>query len=263
VCDLPFSTLRDLLSGIEAFLADTPEAVEEADDFAVNFAFAAEEGIDISSAFASPARDAAASRDPHPGPAVLPGYAPVAPGAGRPRPFPGAVLRIDASGEALVILDTLAPPGDIATPKVLLRDDGLGFAVHRQAAEGDARPPYALRLPAGCLPGAIERLACDIPLVASERADHLLFTPLPEFATRTTAPYPPLGTAPADARASPHTASRPVEAAAAWRRVRGIAAATAIAMLAGAVLLASAQTPALPPETPVDALRAGLFRTAP
>ena len=254
-CDLPFSTVRSLVSGVEEFLAANPGAVEEADDFAVNFTFATEEGIDVSSAVAE------STYAPHAASAVLPGYAPIAPGAARKRPFAKAVLRIDADGNALVILDPSAPTGEIATPEVLVRNDGIGFAVHRQAVKGGSHHPYALRLPHGSLPEALEGFECEIPLVSSERDDHLLFTPLPGLAQRRVEPSLSFG--PTHAEPAPSGVLRALEARLTKPRLRGFGVATGVAMFLTMVFISTASTRALPPDSPVDALRASLFQVEP
>ena len=237
-CDLPLSTLRELVSGIERFLASSPDVVEEAEDFALNFAFAAEEGIDLSSAF---------TPTTHAAPAVLPGYVPLAAGAAGLHPFPDAVLRVAQSGEALVILDPSLPEGVIATPQILQRDDGIGFAVLREGVKQGQHQPNALRLEPGILPKALERMACDIPLACVARADYLVFTPIIGFAVQPTASIAPVSGAISDAKAS------------SWRMQRAVGAVAGVALLVAVAMLSSAPTGALPPETPVDALRAGLF----
>ena len=236
--DLPVNTLRDLVSGIEKFLASSPDVVEEAEDFAVNFAFAAEEGIDLSGAL---------TPTTHVAPALLPGYVPLRSDAAALRPFPDAVLRITVSGEALVILNPASPPGVITTPEILVRDDGIGFAVPREALTQGQHQPYAVQLAHGSLPKALERFACDIPLACLARADHVLFTPILGFAVQPAASNTPVGGAISEAKPS------------SWRIPRAVGAVAGVALLAAVALFSSAPTRALPPETPVDALRAGLF----
>lgn len=237
-CDLPLNTLRELVSGIEKFLASSPDVVEEAEDFAVNFAFAAEEGIDLSGAF---------TPSTHAAPPVLPGHVPLRAGAASLRPFPDAVLRVAESGEALVILNPSLPLGAIATPEILLRDDGIGFAVLRETVMQGQHQPNALQLEHGSLPKALERMACDIPLACFAHADHVLFTPIIGFAVQPAASNTPVGDAVSLAKPS------------SWRMQRAVGAVAGVALLAAVALLSSAPTRALPPETPVDALRAGLF----
>ncbi|MFA8386190.1 MAG: hypothetical protein ACEPO2_11245 [Pelagibaca sp.] len=237
-CDLPQSTLRDLVSGIEKFLASSPDVVEEAEDFAVNFAFAAEEGIDLSGAL---------TPTTHAPPAVLPGYVPLKTGAAGLRPFPNAVLRIAESGEALVILNPSLPLGAIATPEILLRDDGIGFAVSRDAVMQGQHEPYALQLAPGSLPKALERRVCDIPLACFAHADHVLFTPILAFAVQPAVSTTPAGAAISDAKPS------------SWRIQRAVGAVAGVALIAAVAMFSSAPTRTLQPETPVDALRAGLF----
>lgn len=237
-CDLPPDTLRELVSGIEKFLASSPDVVEEAEDFAVNFAFAAEEGIDLSGAL-TPAERAA--------PPVLPGYVSPASGAAGMRPFPDAVLRITEAGEALIILNPSLPLGAIATPEILLRDDGIGFAMPREAVMQGEQQSNTLQLQNGSLPKALERTACDIPLACFARADHVFFTPIIGFAVQSAASNTPVGDAFSLAKPS------------SWRTQHAVGAVAGIALLAAVALLSSDHTQALPPETPVDALRAGLF----
>lgn len=247
VCDLPFSAVSNLLAGVEDFLARFPDAVDEADDFAVNFGFAADEGIALGRFLIpdSAARDATPAAKPVPGLAGYAAFDPAAPVSAR------YVLRVDAAGQAMVLRADAAQEAPLALPPILLRDDGLGLAV----ALGDlAGRPAGFRLPESCLPWLSRDVPRDLPLWAQERDGHLLFAFLPDAAAPTP-PTPPALTpedamprAPRAFPTLPRLFRRPL-----W------AAAAATAVTVAALILSLPEDAAATPGTATDALRVLMF----
>lgn len=266
-CDMPFSAVADLQSAVEAFLARAPEAVDEADDFAVNFGFAVEEGISFP-ALAPTARteapappDAALAPDtPPPGHSALPS----APASSLP-PHARPVLRLRAAGPAMVVFDPDSPVLAPVAPPVFLRDDGLGLAVARRALRGPEGVAGAILLPDGALPWLPAGAEGDLPLIATERGAHLFLSLLPEWAW----PAAPLSPTPPEAEAELPTPSHPTPWIARAKAILGgwrgpatagaVAAAIVVGLGWGAGWQGAPDAPRATAAAPVDALRAGLF----
>lgn len=179
--DLSFSAVAELRSAVEDFLSRFPQAVEEADDFAVNFGFAADEGIALPALIgpSQPAARADPSTVQETRANPLPGYVPLSAVPALPSPYPCAMLRVKADGGLTVLLDPDLPALSAADLPVLLREDGMGFAVPM-----DALPPEiaALRLPAGCMGWIPKGVEGEIPLWTVERGGFLIVSFLPEWA---------------------------------------------------------------------------------
>lgn len=267
-CDLPFSAVAALQSSVEDFLSRYPEAIDEADDFAVNFGFAVEEGIAfpalvLQDAAAAPPRDIAPPRAD----AGLAGYRALTPDAVPVPPrFGKPVLRVSPDGALMVVLDPDNPVLAATTPPVLLRDDGLGLAVPRAVLHGPDGVLRGLRLPTACLPWLPRDVEGDLPLLAVESGDYLLLSLLPEWAWPVAEPARSL-TEPAAAEDAPNLSRLLPNALrslvnSGWRtRVTGFAALSVLVVGAGLGLaqLGDAGHDIRTSAAPVDALRAGLF----
>lgn len=272
-CDLSFSAVAELRSAVEDFLSRFPEAVEEADDFAVNFGYAADEGIALP-ALLGPSLPAVPAGSPpthQSGMNPLSGYVPLSDMPALPSPFPGAVLRVNADGGLMILLDPDLPVLSAVAPSVLLREDGMGLAVPTDALSSGA---VALRLPAGCLPWIPQGVEGEIPLLAVERSGYLLLSFLPEWAWITPqdanaataqAEADQGGKWGADGPALRRWVARCRDAVRdRWRKpLAGLALLVATVIAVGAGLgvagRGDAQSGAAIPAAAVDALRAGLF----
>lgn len=268
-CDLPFSAVADLRSAVEDFLSRFPEAVEEADDFSVNFGYAVEEGIAFPALSASPGMTPAADAQvPAALPTVetaLPGYLPPSDALALPR-FSRPVLRVSAEGGLMVLLDPDLPALAATTPPVLLREDGMGLAVPVDALRAPDGTLRALRIPAGHLPWIPQGVEGEIPLVAVERGGYLLLSFLPEWAW--SAPDTAQAEAPAAWQTEPEAPKRGWVKAlmsalcSLWhKRLIGAAATSAIVVGVGLGMAqrGDAQAEGARSAAPVDVLRAGLF----
>lgn len=249
VCELPFSAVADLLAGVEDFLARFPDAVDEADDFAVNFGFAVDEGI---------AFPALLQTDPSTLPETTPPPAPVLAGYSvyqGPTPTFRPFLRIGVTGDLIVVPDPDQPVLTAITPEVMVRDDGLGLAVSLDVAVAPDGAMRALRLPAGCLPWLPRDSAQDVPLLAVTRGGYLLLSPLPDLAGQA-----PPASLPEPDTESPLAWLDGLRAALGghWRR-RVMGAATVSTLLIAAVWLGGGHQPDSKPVSSVESLRAGLF----
>lgn len=176
-CDMPFAVVARLQAGIESFLARTPEAIEEAADFAVNYCFAADEGLDPSALVRG--TGTAAPQDPDPGDKAgdLPGFRPFdrdfAPiSASRP-----ALLWRSASGDLVLLGDPDAEPVRLAAQDLLVREDGLALAIRRDGTFASGSLPGHILLPEGCL--AFDPPPSGCPVLIQVRARHFLVTPSP------------------------------------------------------------------------------------
>ena len=266
-CDLPFSAVADLRSAVEDFLSRFPEAVDEADDFSVNFGYAVDEGIAFPALLTqTPAPPVAVSDGPvapiAPAAPTLAGYVALSDGQSPPIRFSRPVLRVSADGGLLVLLDPDMPVLASSSPPVLLREDGMGLAVPVDALHSPEGALCALRLAAGCLPWLPEGVEGEIPLVATERGGFLLLSFLPEWAW--SAPRAEADDRPAwqAEPTAPRATLLPEALVGFWRRrLIGVAAVVAIVIGAGFGVAGrgDAKDDPVPPVAAVDALRAGLF----
>lgn len=247
-CELPFSAVADLLAAVEAFLARFPAAVEEAEDFAINFDFAADEGIPFPALIPPDA--------PEPDPArptrVLPaGFHPFDVAAHATlRPF----LRVDPAGDLLVVPDAGLPVLSATTADILLRDDGLALALPALALCGPQAMQRAIRLPHGCLGWMPRHAGQDIPLLAVTQGDYVILSLLPEWA------WPEPVIRPAETRPSRWIGWQAIRntLGAAWR-MRLVGALTLSTLVIGAFWLGDGPPPESPRLRTVEVLRAGLF----
>lgn len=174
-CDMAFSAVAELRVGIESFLARTPDAVEEAADFSVNFGFAADEGLDpvalVRSALA-PAEPPATDDD-----GDLPGYHRLDPSCAEQSRFLPALLWRAPSGELAIITDPDASPVQVSPADVRIRDDGMALAIRRSGLAGTTALPGYLLLPPDCL--ALEPPAAGAPILISTWERHHIATLVP------------------------------------------------------------------------------------
>lgn len=191
-CDLPFTAVAKLRSGIEHFLARSPDAVEEAADFSVNFGFATDEGLDLSTLVRMAPQPAQVPETPaEPEAPELPGYAPFNPEAPPSRKSIPALLCLSATGELVIVTDPNADPVKMAPSDVLVRDDGLALALRRSAFGESSLPGYIL-LPSGCL--GIDPPTTGSPVLIMPSEKHYLVTPVADSAEQEVpdqAPMPP------------------------------------------------------------------------
>ncbi|WP_374434139.1 hypothetical protein [Tabrizicola sp.] len=247
VCDLPFTAVARLRLGIESFLARSPDAVEEAADFSVNFGFAVDEGLDLAALVRVP--DPQTESDAPRVTAELPGYAPFQPLASPGRIAIPALLVSSPTGELAILIDPEAAPVAVAPSDVLVRDDGLALALRRSAFDGQDLPG-SLLLPPDCL--GIRPPATGLPALIMPQDRHYLVTPVYEAPVQDL-PDPATPPAPTgeETRSFGRLALQRSFAAVACI----LAAAVALALLPSGTTRTAEQDAA-----PLHALRAGLFQ---
>ncbi len=179
LCDLPFTAVARLQAQIESFLARTPDAVEEAADFSINFGFADEEGLDLSSLVgaSAAARDAEPAADP--APITPPGYAPFDPKRSPLSCAIPAVLWLSASEDLVIVTDPEASPVALSTEDLLVRDDGLSLALKRSAFADHAALPGYIVLPADCLAVTPPAAGCEALIMPQD--EHYIVTLAPTW----------------------------------------------------------------------------------
>ncbi|MCB5410872.1 hypothetical protein [Pseudogemmobacter faecipullorum] len=142
-----------LLSELEQSLRSMPRLVEEVADFAINFEFAAEEGLSLDGL----SDQARRKGEDQPGKASdqLPvGYHAFVKSDTTSEVISGAVLRpVGAQGVDLLLADEKQIPLREIPPEaqVLVREDSLRVAIPLAALLENGRLPRAIRLPAGSL----------------------------------------------------------------------------------------------------------------
>lgn len=246
LCDLPFTAVSRLQAQIESFLARTPDAVEEAADFSINFGFADEEGLDLSSLVGTSAAPRDAEPAAGPTPITLPGYAPF-----DPKRLPlacaiPAVLWLSASGDLVIVTDPDAAPVTLSAEDLLVRDDGLGLALKRSALADHAALPGYIVLPPACLAVTPPETGCEVLIMPQEQ--HYILTLAPTWPA----------TAPPDLPvASPPTVEQPRR----WPLSYSIVAVFCLVAGLAALLLIVNEPRQLAgtAEDPVTVLRAELF----
>lgn len=248
-CDLSFSAVARLRAEIESFLRKTPDAVEEAADFFVNFDFATDEGLNLSSLVrvGSSPDETVAIVTPH-GSAELAGYVPLEPVRPNGSQFIWAVLWPSPSGELVLLSDPNDNPVRISHTDVLVREDGMGLAIRRSGLGTSGALPGYILLPPGCI--GFDPPASGSQVVIVARGKHYLVTPVPAWIDR---PVPD------DVRAKD---------VAAPKRFRGfsaglsgsLAAFICIAVVSSFLLLTDKPAGITSLAEPVQSLRAELFK---
>lgn len=252
-CDLSFSAVARLRAEIETFLMNSPDSVEEAADFLVNFRFAADEGLNLSSlvhVVASPVEGAVVL--PNLGPTELPGYAPLDSAGSNGSQFIWAILWPSPTSELVLLSNPADHPFRISPSDVLVRDDGTGLALRRSGLGGAGELPGHIVLPPGCI--GFDPPASGSPVVIVARGRHFLVTPVSAHMDCSI---------PDDVRA-PDVASLSILER--FRRsskslIQSVAAVICIAATASAVsLLSGDPAKTASSEGPVPSLRAELFQ---
>lgn len=193
-CDLSFTAVAKLRGDIEAFLSRTPAAVEEAADFAVNFGFAADEGLDPTALVRGPGAGEASSppESPAAAPVVeeLPGYAPFDPELTTYRKSITATLWLSPSGELIIVSDPDEDPCKLEPSNVLVREDGLALALRRSDPGLKGELPGYILLPPGCLGFDPPTSGLQVLIMPTER--HYLVTPMLDWPEPSLTADPPL-----------------------------------------------------------------------
>ena len=179
-CDLSFSAVARLRAEIEAFLLKTPDAVEEAADFFVNFGFAADEGLNLSSLVrgVTPPHEVAAVL-PVPGSTELPGYAQLDSTGPNPSQYIWALLWPSPTGELVLLSNPSDSPIRVSPSDVLVKEDGTGLALRRSGLGGAGKLPGYIMLPPGCIGFDPPASGSQVVIVARDR--HFLVTPVPAW----------------------------------------------------------------------------------
>ncbi len=179
-CDLSFSAVARLRTEIEAFLLKTPDAVEEAADFFVNFGFAADEGLNLSSLVraVAPAVEFEAIL-PVPGTTELPGYAQLDVAGPNGTQFIWALLWPSPTGELVLLSNPSDSPFQVSPSDVLVKEDGTGLALRRSGLGGAGKLPGYIMLPPGCIGFDPPASGSQVVVVAQDR--HFLVTPVPAW----------------------------------------------------------------------------------
>ena len=179
-CDLSFSAVAKLRAEIESFLMRTPDAVEEAADFFVNFDFAADEGLNLSSLVrvVSSPDEGVAIVTPQ-GSAELAGYVPLEPVRPNGSQFIWAILWPSPSGELVLLSDPHDTPVRVSPSDVLVREDGMGLAIRRAGLGTSGALPGYILLPPGCI--GFDPPASGSHVVIVARGRHYLVTPVPAW----------------------------------------------------------------------------------
>lgn len=177
-CDLSFSAVARLRAEIESFLMKTPDAVEEAADFLVNFGFAADEGLNLSSLVrvVTPPVEVEAIF-PVRGSTELPGYALLDSASPNGAQFIWALLWPSPTGELVLLSNPADNPFRVSPSDVLVKEDGTGLALRRSGLGGAGRLPGYIMLPPGCIGFDPPASGSQVVIVARER--HFLVTPVP------------------------------------------------------------------------------------
>ena len=179
-CDLSFSTVARLRAGIESFLMTTPDAVEEAADFFVNFGFAADEGLNLSSLVrAATAPVEVAAILPVLGSTELPGYASLDAASPNGAQFIWALLWPSPTGELVLLSNPADDPFRVSPSDVLVKEDGTGLALRRSGLGAAGKLPGYIMLPPGCI--GFDPPASGSQVVIVTRDRHFLVTPVPAW----------------------------------------------------------------------------------
>lgn len=179
-CDLSFSAVARLRAEIESFLMKTPDAVEEAADFLVNFGFAADEGLNLSSLVrvVTPPVEVAAIF-PVMGSTELPGYASLDSAGPNGAQFIWALLWPSPTGELVLLSNPADNPFRVSPSDVLVKEDGTGLALRRSGLGGAGSLPGYIMLPPGCIGFDPPASGSQVVIVARDR--HFLVTPVPAW----------------------------------------------------------------------------------
>lgn len=176
-CDLSFGAVAKLRTEIESFLSKSPDSVEEAADFLVNFCFAADEGRNLSSLVQGVSQPLEVAEIlPVPGSTELPGYAPLETGSPNAAQFIRALLWPSPTGELVLLSNAVDNPFRVSPSDVLVREDGTGLALRRSGlGEAGSLPGYII-LPLDCI--EFDPPASGSQVVVVARARHFLVTPI-------------------------------------------------------------------------------------
>jgi len=144
--ELSLADDQKLLSDLETALRGMPKLIEEIHDFAINFVFAAEEGVSLDGKGKNDGvRQGMTDQLPV-------GYVPFVQADPNCEVISGAILR-PAGAAGIDLLLTQAPQGREMAPevKVLVREDSLRVAIPVGEVLVNGRLPPVLRMPAGSL----------------------------------------------------------------------------------------------------------------
>ncbi|MFD2739568.1 hypothetical protein ACFSUD_08315 [Sulfitobacter aestuarii] len=190
--EVSFEDNSRMLRELERFI-DDPALLEAAQDFAINFEFASEEGLQMEGVRPpEPAPPAEEPPEPQPettapepeieapsvaAPVLPQGYVPVGEGE-IPAALRGAYLQQSRQGGLVLMLREGAKPRRADSVELLMRGDRMGLAVLESALFADGRLRPAIHVPLAALRADLIRPGEKYPVVCGRDGEYLLLTPV-------------------------------------------------------------------------------------
>ncbi|MFC0281193.1 hypothetical protein ACFOHK_07610 [Falsigemmobacter intermedius] len=241
-----------ILGELDSAMRGLPRLLEEANDFAINFEFAAEEGLSLDALSDGNRRKAelAAKAQPVITDQLPVGYVPFVKADPDCEMIAGAVLRPAGAAGVDLVLQPNANARELpAEVSVLVREDSLRVAIQLGPILVNGRLPAVLRLPSGALMLG-KTGGRPVPAMVLRRSGMLFVAP--DYSAVATAPQPSV---PEAKKASKLP----------WVWILGglLALVTTLAVAGAVVWALQPAAPEPQPLAPVEDLRSNLFAPAP